>query len=229
MSLLDEKIQAQVREILRPIVQPIELVVFTKSALLLPGQDEPGLQQETVELLKEIAGLNDQITVLEKSFSDPEALALGLTHAPTTLLREAGSQRGNIRFVGIPSGYEFSTLLETLLMLGTGESGLPEAAQKELQKVTQPVRMQSFVTPTCPHCPRAVLAAFKLAYHNPNIVAEGIEAGEFPLLSSRYRISGVPDTIIHGLTQQRVLGGQPERVFLEATLKAAGVGASASV
>jgi glutaredoxin-like protein len=227
MSLLDEKIRAQVREILQPITQPIELVVFTKGALVLPGQDEPGLQRETVELLKEIAGLSDKITLIEKPFSDPEAQSLGLTHAPTTLLREAGSQRANIRFLGIPSGYEFSTLLETLLMLGTGESKLPEAARQELAKVAGPVRMQSFVTPTCPYCPRAVLTAFKFAYHNPNIVAEGIEASEFPLLSSRYQISGVPDTIIQGLTQQRVLGGQPERVFLEATLKAAGVGAAA--
>ncbi|WP_027891659.1 protein disulfide oxidoreductase [Calidithermus chliarophilus] len=227
MSLLDEKIQAQVREILQPIAQPVELVVFTKSTLVLPGQDEPGLQEETVALLKEVASLNDKITVVEKPFSDPEAQALGLTHAPTTLLREAGSQRSNIRFLGIPSGYEFSTLLEALLMLGTGESKLPEPARKELEKVTEPVRLQSFVTPTCPYCPRAVMAAFKFAYHNPNIVAEGVEASEFPVLSGRYKISGVPDTIIHGLTQQRVLGGQPERVFLEATLKAAGVGATA--
>lgn len=33
---------------------------------------------------------------------------------------KAGSQRSNICFLGIPGGYEFSTPLETLLMLGRG-------------------------------------------------------------------------------------------------------------
>jgi len=185
------------------------------------------MQEETLGLLKEVASLNEHLTVVEKTLSDPEAQALGLKLAPTILLREAGSSRSNIRFIGLPAGYEFSTLIETLLMLGTGMSGLGEKSQGELQKITQPVRMQSFVTPTCPYCPRAVLTAFRFTFHNPNVVAEGIEANEFPLLSAQYRISGVPDTIILGQGTERVLGGQPERVFLESTLKAAGVGVQA--
>ncbi|WP_276957068.1 protein disulfide oxidoreductase [Allomeiothermus silvanus] len=227
MNFLDEKIQAQVREALAPIQNPVELVVFKGSSLILPGQDAPGMQEETLGLLKEVAALNEHLTVVEKTLSDPEAQALGLKLAPTILLREAGSSRSNIRFIGLPAGYEFSTLIETLLMLGTGMSGLGEKSQGELQKITQPVRMQSFVTPTCPYCPRAVLTAFRFAFHNPNVVAEGIEANEFPLLSAQYRISGVPDTIILGQGTERVLGGQPERVFLESTLKAAGVGVQA--
>lgn len=43
---LDEKIQAQVREMLAPIQNPVEVVVFTTSGLELPGQ-EVGLQDET--------------------------------------------------------------------------------------------------------------------------------------------------------------------------------------
>jgi hypothetical protein len=40
------------------------------------------------------------------------------------------------------------------------------------------------------------------------------------MLSRRYNISGVPDTIISGATQQRILGGQPDRAFVEAAIKA---------
>lgn len=217
---LDEKIQSQVREMLAPIQNPVELVVFTTSGIELPGQ-EVGLQDETLGLLKEVAALNPNLSVEERSLhADPEAQALGLSYAPTILLREKGSQRNNIRFLGLPAGYEFSTLIETLLMLGTGETKLGEKSQTDLQKVSSSVRMQAFVTPTCPYCPQAVLAAYKMAYHNPNVVAEGVEASEFPMLSRRYNISGVPDTIISGTTQQRVLGGQPDRVFVEAALKA---------
>ncbi len=218
---LDEKIQGQVREMLAPIQNPVELVVFTTSGIELPGQ-EVGLQDETLGLLKEVVALNPNLSLEQRSLhSDPEAKSLGLSYAPTILLREKGSQRTNIRFLGLPAGYEFSTLIETLLMLGTGESKLGEKSQIDLQKLASPVRMQAFVTPTCPYCPQAVLATYKMAYHNPNVVAEGVEASEFPQLSRRYNISGVPDTIISGTTQQRVLGGQPDRVFVEAALKAA--------
>jgi glutaredoxin-like protein len=217
---LDEKVQGQVREMLAPIHTQVELVVFTTSGIELPGQ-EVGLQDETLGLLREVAALNPHLTVEQRSLhSDPEAQALSLRHAPTILLREKGSQRSNIRFLGLPAGYEFSTLIETLLILGTGDSKLGEKSQAELQKVNSPVLMQAFVTPTCPYCPQAVLATYKLAYHNPQVVAEGIEANEFPQLSRRHNISGVPDTIISGATQQRVLGGQPDRVFVEAALKA---------
>lgn len=219
---LDEKIQAQVRDMLAPISQQVEMVVFTTSGLEIPGQ-EVGLQDETLGLLGEIASLNPKLSLEQRSLhADLEAQSLELTHAPTVILREKDSSRNNIRFLGLPAGYEFGTLIETLLMLGTGESKLGEKSQGEVEKITAPVRLQSFVTPTCPYCPQAVLAGFKMAYHNPHVIAEGVEASEFPNLSRRYNISGVPDTIIHGANQQRVLGGQPDRAFVEAALKASG-------
>jgi glutaredoxin-like protein len=217
---LDEKTQAQVREMLAPIQTPVEVVLFITAGLELPGQ-EVGLQRETLGLLREVVALNPNLSLEQRSLhADPEAQALGLSHAPTILLREKGSQRHNIRFLGLPAGYEFSTLIEALLMLGTGETKLGEKSQADLQKVASPVRMQAFVTPTCPYCPQAVLATYRLAYHNPHIIAEGVDASEFPTLSRRYNISGVPDTIISGVTQQRVLGGQLDRVFLEAAIRA---------
>jgi glutaredoxin-like protein len=154
--------------------------------------------------------------------TDPEAQALGLSYAPTLLFRERGSQRTNIRFLGLPSGYEFSTLIETLIMLGTGQSDLGERSKSELNQLEGEVLMQSFVTPGCPYCPKAVLAAYRFAFHSPKVVAEGIEANEFPGLATRFHISSVPDTIISGKRQERVLGGQPDRVFIEAVLKASG-------
>lgn len=224
MPILDDALQQQLRDALAPLVTPVEMVVYTGSSLVIPGQDAPGQQEETIRLLREVAATSDKLTVIERSLvGDQEAAALGITLAPTTLLREAGTARHNIRFSGLPAGYEFQTLIETLLLLGTGQSRLSQTSKQRLAAITTPVTLQSFVTPTCPYCPRAVITAFELAYHHPQIRAEGIEANEFPALSQRYRISGVPDTIISGATSKRVLGAQPERAFVEATLKAAGV------
>lgn len=229
MPILNETLKQQVKDALAPLVKPVEMVVYTGSRLVIPGQDAPGQQEETLQLLREVAETSDKLSVIERSLiGDEEAAALGITLAPTTLLREAGSSRHNIRFIGLPAGYEFQTLIETLLLLGTGQSRLSSTGRQRLAALDTPVTVQSFVTPTCPYCPRAVLTAFEMAYHNPHIVAEGIEANEFPTLSQRHRISGVPDTIISGVTTERVLGAQPERAFVEATLKAAGVASAAS-
>ena len=221
--ILPTNILKQVHQALSPIEDRVEVLVFKGSQTTPNEHTEVGLQDETLALLREVAEQNDKISILERSLSDSEAQALGLNYAPTLLFREAGSQRSNIRFLGMPSGYEFSTLIETLVMLGTGNSGLGERSQAEISTLQQPISMQSFVTPGCPYCPKAVLTAYKLAFHNPQVTAEGIEANEFPQLSSRWNISGVPDTIISGQSQERVLGGQPDRVFVEAVLKAGGV------
>jgi glutaredoxin-like protein len=225
VSILDEPTKAQVKEALAPIQHELEVIVYTSgSGLVIPGRDMPGEQRPTLELLREIAELSDKIKLEERPLAgDEEAQNLGITLAPTILLREAGTKRTNIRFSGLPGGYEFTTLISTLHMLGTGESELGATSMSHLEKVESPVHLQVFVTPTCPHCPRAVLTAFKFAYHNANIVAEGIEANEFPMLSQRNRISGVPDTIVRGANQTRVLGAQPDRAFVEAVLNAAAI------
>jgi glutaredoxin-like protein len=222
-QFLDAEIRGQLQEAFAPLDRDVEMVVYTSSRVVLPGAEPAGQEAATLQLLREVAETSPRLHVVERSLgSDPDARARGIVRAPTTLIREAGGDRHNIRFVGIPSGYEFQTLVEVLRMVGTGESGLGEESAERIAALTEPVHLQSFVTPTCPYCPRAVLAAYRLALANPLVLAEGVEASEFPALAQRYRISGVPDTIIDGaLGQQRVLGGQPDHVFVEAVLKVA--------
>jgi thiol-disulfide isomerase/thioredoxin len=72
--------------------------------------------------------------------------------------------------------------------------------------------MQVFVTPACPNCPRVARLAHQFAMANPRIVADVIDANEFPELSERYRVRTVPKTIINdrvefvgSLTEAKVL------------------------
>ncbi len=225
MAFLDEGTQAQVKEVFEPITQEVELLVFTGSDLVVPGKDATGHQKETLELLKEVASLNDKITVTETPLAgNKEAKEAGITLAPTIVFREKGSDRLNTRFAGIPSGYEFQTLVEAILLFGTKKPLATDTAKEELTGIKDNVTMQIFVTPTCPYCPKAVLTAIGLAYDNENIVAEGVDANEFPIASQANKISGVPDAIIavNGkTTEERILGAQPERVFVESILKVA--------
>jgi glutaredoxin-like protein len=226
MAFLDENIQGQVRDALAGLQHDVQMVVYKGGQVFVPGQDAVGEQDATLQLLREVAELNDHLEVVERSIvGDEEASGLGITRAPTTLFRRKGTTRSNMRFSGIPSGYEFSTLLETLLMLGSDELELTPTLES-VKAIEQPISLQTFVTPTCPYCPRAVITAFRFAFVNDRIVAEGVEANEFPELSQLNRISGVPDTIVTGSNATRVLGAQPEHAFAEA-LRQVSQGASA--
>ncbi len=223
---LDDQLTAQLAEAFAPLDRDVEMVVYVASRLVVPGQEDAGEEAAALQLVREVAATSDRLTVVEKTL-DGVARGRGIVRTPTTLFRAAGSDADNVRFIGLPSGYEFQTLVEVLRMVGTGDSGLGPASVERLAELSEPVRLQAFVTPTCPYCPRAVLAAYRLALANPNVIAEGVEASEFPQLAQRYRISGVPDTIVDGPSgQERVLGGQPDKVFLDAVLKVAGTAAS---
>jgi predicted DsbA family dithiol-disulfide isomerase len=58
-----------------------------------------------------------------------------------------------------------------------------------------------------------------MAFVSPHITATSIEATEFMDLSRRYRVTGVPKTIVNETIE--ILGALPEEQFVEAALQAA--------
>ena len=53
-----------------------------------------------------------------------------------------------LRFYGVPSGYEFMTLIGDIRDVSRGESGLSEETKLMLLRVKDPVHFQVFTTPT---------------------------------------------------------------------------------
>ena len=102
-----------------------------------------------------------------------------------------------IRLYGIPSGYEFSTLIADIVMVSSRESGLDDATKAYIQGLESPLHMQVFVTPTCPYCPQAVRLAHMMAMESDMVVGDMVEATEFPHLSQKYQVMGVPRTVIN--------------------------------
>jgi len=49
---------------------------------------------------------------------------------------------------GLPSGYEFGTLVEAILDVSSGDSGLSEPTRTALKEIAKPVHVQVFSTPT---------------------------------------------------------------------------------
>ena len=115
-----------------------------------------------------------------------------------------------IQYSGVPSGHEFGTLINDIVLVSGRDSGLGAQVRDYLKKLDKPLHMQVFVTPTCPYCPSAVLLAHRRAMENPSMVrAEGVEATEFPDLSNRFGVSGVPQTVINAGAGS-VVGAVPE-------------------
>lgn len=123
-----------------------------------------------------------------------------------------GEKDYGIRFYGIPAGYEFSSLLSAILMVSTGMVKLGEDTKKFLDKLSKPVHMQVFVTPTCPYCPQAVILAHQMAFYSNNVKADMVEVSEFPHLAQKYQVQGVPRTTINENWYQE--GAAPEQMII---------------
>ena len=59
-----------------------------------------------------------------------------------------GEKDYGIRFYGVPMGYEFSSLLDAIVSVSKADSGLGSETRETLQKLTQPLHLMVFVTPT---------------------------------------------------------------------------------
>jgi predicted DsbA family dithiol-disulfide isomerase len=56
-----------------------------------------------------------------------------------------------------------------------------------------------------------------MAFANPHITADAVEATQFMDLTRRYRVTGVPKTVVNETVE--ILGGLPEEDFVRAALE----------
>ena len=210
---IEEKILADVKTMFDGISSDVTLHMFTK-------KDHCLLCNETLSLAEQVSNQSEKVILdhCECEVTSDKAQDWKIERHPAIAI-ESASVKGLIRFYGIPSGYEFSSFIESIRMAGAnGEPELDPEVIEEVKKIDKPVHLQVFVTPTCPYCPRAVLTAFKFALLNDNITADCVEATEFQELSMKYRVQGVPKTVIN--EDFDVIGAVPEKMLLEKVMNA---------
>lgn len=209
MALLQESDRQHLIEKFANLKNPVKLVVFTQEM-------ECQYCRETRQLAEELAETSDQISVEVYDFVAHQEIAeqYNIDKIPASVVMLGGENAKDygIRYFGIPSGYEFSSLIEDIEMVGTGESGLTNATKEWVANLESPIHMQVFVTPTCPYCPPAVMLAHQLAMESDLITADMVEAIEFPHLSNKYQVQGVPRTVINETIHME--GAAPEAMLL---------------
>ena len=207
-KLLNEDIQKQVREALDHMHEPVEILFFGT-------KEDCEYCADTLQLVEEVSALSDKLGLQVYDVDEDSAIA-GQYQVDKTPGLVIAAREGDqyldygVRFAGIPSGHEFSSLIQGLILVSGRDSGLDSQTRQFLSDLKDPVLLQVFVTPTCPYCPQAVVKAHQMALESPLVEAEMVEAMEFQELSQRFGVSGVPQTTINA-GAGTVVGAVPEQ------------------
>ena len=142
MPLLKDKDRDLLKDKLaKELASPVKLVFFTQE-----------LECETChiacQLAAEVAALSDKIELVKYNFVvDQEPVAkYNIDKIPALVIE--GDKDYGIRYYGVPSGYEFASLIEDIVDVSRQSNRLSPKTKEALQKVANPVHIQVFVTPT---------------------------------------------------------------------------------
>ena len=178
--MLDANIKGQLQAYLERVTQPIEIVAN------LDGSDK---SREMQEMLEDIAGLSDKISLELRQDTDERA--------PSFSLNRPGEKIG-LRFAGIPLGHEFTSLVLALLQVGGHPPKVEADVIEQVKQLEGPFHFETFVSLTCHNCPEVVQALNLMAVLNPNITHVMIDGGLYQQEVEQRQIMAVPTIYLNG-------------------------------
>ena len=187
--MLEPALVAQLRTYLTNITLPIELV----SSL-----DDGAKSGELADLLDEIAGLSEKITV-RRADDDPRRPSFAIRRVGTGVVGTGvvGTDV-SVRFAGIPLGHEFTSLVLALLQVG----GHPGKATPELLERIAGLegehRFETYFSLSCQNCPDVVQALNLMSVLNPNITHVAIDGALFQDEAGERNVMAVPMVFRNG-------------------------------
>src|SRR6266487_6853845 len=133
MGLIDDETAAQLKEEFGRLVNPVRLLVFSQ-ALADPESEQ------VRRLVEELCALDPKLSAESYNFvlDKEKAEALGIARIPAIAVLGTDKDYG-IRFYGLPSGYEFGSLVDAILDVSSGDSGLLADTRRALQELARPV------------------------------------------------------------------------------------------
>jgi len=150
MPLLSPGDQQKLREAFAEMTRPVRLLFFTQTL-------DCDTCVTTRQILDELPPLSDKISIEEVNvvLDGDRSKQYGIDRAPAIALvyddgqpAASGVNDSRIRFLGAPSGYEFISLVQAVLLVGGRPSGLTAESRALISAVDKPVTMRVFTTPT---------------------------------------------------------------------------------
>ena len=204
------------------IKQVVDITLYTQASigLYIPGR-ECRTCGPTQELIEEVSALSSRINleVVDIYKSPDSATVQGVDRIPALVIGGRGD--GAVKFFGMPSGFEFAILLDSIVASSSRRSKLHIETRRQLKRLKEDVHIRVFVTPNCQYSPPVARVAHWMALESPRVTADVIQIQDFPDMAGVYRVMGVPKTVINDKVQ--FTGAVPEDVFVQRVLNAAGV------
>jgi len=141
MAVLTKDVRNSVQKEFEELPGKVKLVVFTQEL-------ECAHCRENTSLAKEVASLADRLDfeVLEFVLDKEAVERYGVDKMPAIAVE--GEKDYGVRFYGVPTGYELSSLIEAIKAVSAGESGLAAKTKETLAGLKDPLHLQVLVTPT---------------------------------------------------------------------------------
>ncbi|MBI4282486.1 MAG: thioredoxin family protein [Chloroflexi bacterium] len=134
----------------KDLKRKVTLRLFTQTTgqLVIPGRECPTCPQ-TRQILEELTSLSPMLELEAIDFFSQaqKARESGVERIPAIVMGKDGAS-SNVKYYGMPAGYEFVTLLEDVIALSQPRSTLSADTRKKLKLVDQDVHIQVLVTPT---------------------------------------------------------------------------------
>ena len=154
MALIPDEVRRQLEEHFRErLTGPAHLTVYTKpgsSRLVLPAGYGCATCEEAREMgqiLRDAAP--DKLTLEEVDVTkDTSRTEIDQIEDVPTIAVSADSDDRRIRFQGLATGTEFPALIDAIERVSRKEHGLSATSLEELQKLTEPIEVMVFATPT---------------------------------------------------------------------------------
>ena len=145
-ALLNEQIVAQIREAFSNLKEPVAILFFG-------SRENCDYCDDTRQLLEEVTAIDNRLTLKVHDIDvDVDIAKLYRVDKTPGIVIAAmnGDQISDfgIQYSGIPSGHEFSTLIQAILLVSGRDSGLNPQTREFLKNLKSPLHLQVFVTPT---------------------------------------------------------------------------------
>jgi alkyl hydroperoxide reductase subunit AhpF len=145
-QLLNADIIEQIQEVFNGLKNPVHLMFFG-------SQSNCPYCDDTRQLVEEVASISDLLSVaIYDMESDPDLAAkYNVDKAPGLVIAaKEGEQITDfgVRLSGIPSGHEFTSLIQDIILVSNRDSGLNPQTRAFLKGLDKPILLQVFVTPT---------------------------------------------------------------------------------
>ncbi len=206
--LLNLEVRSQLRDIFsKELVNPVSLRLFSQAIGCESCQITEELLKELVEVEPEKIKLEIYSPLVDRDISN----VYQVERVPTIVIE--GDKDYGIRYIGLPAGLEFTTLVQGIVQVSKREPRLSEKTIEILKTIDQPMEIMVFVTTSCGYCPSAAITAMNFALASDYIRALIVDASENMDLAERFQVVGVPKIVINkGLVE--FVGAQPENNFL---------------